>query len=149
MKKQIGKAILIAVIVMMAFFVVHSCRRHMARPGIELSWRGFVRDLAASEYDRAYQCMSQDYKRNHTEADFAQAWSNYHSQYLVTSNRDITAVYLGLLGPALGRSHVFVTSSHLYLPLPLEDGFMGIHADLVYENGRWMVDDFPFPVEGR
>ena len=88
MEKQIGKITLIAVLILMAMFVVHSCRRNMARPEIELSWRGFFHELVTSEYGRAYQCN----KQNHTLADFTQKWLNYDLQHLVTSNRDSTVM---------------------------------------------------------
>jgi hypothetical protein len=149
MKKRIVIITLIGITLLLTGVTFHSCCRNMARPRIELSWRHFVRHLASQQYDVAFRGMSQAYKANHTEADFVQAWSDYDWQFLVTSNRDITAVYIGRLSPAGDRAKAFVTTSQLSLPLPLEDGFTGIHTELVYENGKWMIDDFPFMVEGR
>ena len=121
----------------------------MARPGIELAWRHFACNLTAQNYDAAYRWMSQDYRTNHSEAEFVEAWLDYDSRYLVTSNRAMNVVYIGLLSPIRGESKVFISSSHLYLPLPLEDGFMGTHANLKKEDGLWKIRDFPFGVEGR
>lgn len=149
MKKRIGKIIVVGVVVLMALFMCHTCSRRMVRPDVELTWRHFADDLSTQHYDDAFRSMSRDYQRNHSTNDFVAAWSKYDWQSLVTSNRDITVVYLGSFSPLGGRCKVFVSTSHLYLPLPLEDGFMGVHVDLVKEDDMWKILDFPFAVEGR
>ncbi|MCE9616697.1 MAG: hypothetical protein K8T26_20675 [Lentisphaerae bacterium] len=149
MNKSTTRRLLTSTVLVSLALCMHMGARRLARPNIEITWRSFAHNLAEADYDDAYLAMSGSFRENHSSSAFQSIWTNCPWQWLITSNRDSTVVYLGLAAPWGGKATAFVTTSHMYLPLFLEDGFMGINIEMKKEGESWKLDRFPPMVVGR
>jgi len=121
---------------------VLSVLRGVRAASVEESWRRYVKLLNANP-SSAYQCMSTDYRETHPKDAFLREWAGYHAQYLVTSNRESTIIYLGVSVPFTPKETVFVATGRLLLPLCLEDGFLGVSVTMRHERDGWKIDSLP------